>query len=425
MTKQTKKFYQQTRLERLTTLTSEGHLSENNPALFIDSPLLKEDVANSLIENQISQFHLPQGVALNFTIDGENKIIPMVVEEPSVIAACSNAAKIASRNGFTTILEKRELIGQVILKQVPCIEEAKQLIETHVDTLLVLAKEAHPSIHQRGGGLKEVRVSILEDHTLTSEQFLTVYLMIETKDAMGANIINTILEGVTPFLVDLTKGTALMSILSNFNTDALVKATCQIPFDDLTTSTYSGKELAQKIVEASIYAKLDPYRAATHNKGIMNGIDSVVIATGNDPRAVEAGAHAYASRNGRYEGMTTWSIDKKCLIGELTLPMAVGTVGGAISVLPMAKANLELLNVSTSEELARVIICVGLAQNFAALRALVSEGIQKGHMSLHANSLAIQVGAENEEIEEVARLLRESPIMNSALATNLLEQIRK
>ncbi|MFW8053566.1 hydroxymethylglutaryl-CoA reductase, degradative [Vagococcus fluvialis] len=425
MVNKEKKFYQKTRLERLDFLSQTEKISSESKQLFTDNTLLANDVADSLIENQITQFHLPQGVALNFTIDGIERVIPMVVEEPSVIAACSNAAKIVGSSGFKTSVISRELIGQIILKDVPSIDQAKKDIEEQSDILFDLAKQAHPSIHKRGGGLKSIETTIISDPQLTDKQFLTIYLKIETKDAMGANIINTILEGVTPFLVDLTKGTPLMSILSNYNTEALVSATCDIEVDRLATSSFTGQEIAEKIVEATLYSKLDPYRAATHNKGIMNGIDSVVIATGNDPRAVEAGAHAYASRSGRYQGMTDWQLVDNKLVGSLTLPMAVGTVGGAISVLPMAKANLELLNVSSSEELARIIICVGLAQNLAALKALVSDGIQKGHMSLHASSLAIQVGAKEEEIKELANLLRAESKMNTQIAHKLLEKIRK
>ncbi|MEG0284565.1 MAG: hydroxymethylglutaryl-CoA reductase, degradative [Vagococcus sp.] len=425
MVNKEKKFYQKTRLERLDFLSQTEKISSESKQLFTDNTLLANDVADSLIENQITQFHLPQGVALNFTIDGIERVIPMVVEEPSVIAACSNAAKIVGSSGFKTSVISRELIGQIILKDVPSIDQAKKDIEEQSDILFDLAKQAHPSIHKRGGGLKSIETTIISDPLLTDKQFLTIYLKIETKDAMGANIINTILEGVTPFLADLTTGTPLMSILSNYNTEALVSATCDIEVDRLATSSFTGQEIAEKIVEATLYSKLDPYRAATHNKGIMNGIDSVVIATGNDPRAVEAGAHAYASRSGRYQGMTDWQLVDNKLVGSLTLPMAVGTVGGAISVLPMAKANLELLNVSSSEELARIIICVGLAQNLAALKALVSDGIQKGHMSLHASSLAIQVGAKEEEIKELANLLRAESKMNTQIAHKLLEKIRK
>ncbi|HCM89984.1 MULTISPECIES: hydroxymethylglutaryl-CoA reductase, degradative [Vagococcus] len=417
------KFYKQTRIERIQTLIQEGFLNEKQAELFIDNPLLDDAVANSLIENQVTQFPLPLGVARNFKIDGQKMTIPMVVEEPSVIAACSNAAKIMKTKGFSTNIKKREMIGQIILKEIPDLEIAKQAILDQRETIFKLAEESHPSIVSRGGGLKDISVRLIEQ-THLSHSFLTIHLMVDVKDAMGANIINTILEGVTPFILELTTGASLMSILSNYNTECLVTATCCVPFSELTTSDFSGYDIAKKIVEANTYAKLDPYRAATHNKGIMNGIDSVVIATGNDPRAVEAGAHAYASRHGQYEAMTNWEISKDCLIGELTLPMAVGSVGGAISVLPMAKVSLDMLNVSSSEELARVVMCVGLAQNFAALKALVTVGIQKGHMNLHASSLAIQVGAKDEEIAILTKLLRKEAKMNSMVAKELLEKIR-
>ncbi|MEG0255443.1 hydroxymethylglutaryl-CoA reductase, degradative [Vagococcus sp.] len=421
----TKKFYKQTRIERIQTLVNEGFLTTEDADLLIQNPLLDNTIADSLIENQISQFHLPMGIARDFVIDGVTRQIPLVVEEPSVIAACSNAAKIVGKEGFKTTIKTREMIGQIILKNIPDIAFAISQIEENKQHIFNLANEVHPSIVARGGGLKNITIRVVPEHPLNTAQFLTVHLMVDVKDAMGANIINTILEGVTPYLLELTKGSSLMSILSNYNTEALVTATCAIPFDRLTTPYYDGRNIAEKIVEASLYSKLDPYRAATHNKGIMNGIDSVVIATGNDPRAVEAGAHAYACRNGQYEGMSNWHLKNDSLLGELTLPMAIGSVGGAISVLPLAQANLNLLGVTSSEELARIILCVGLAQNFAALKALVSDGIQKGHMSLHASSLAIQVGAKEEEIEQVATLLRQESKMNSTIAKNILISIRE
>jgi len=242
---------------------------------------------------------------------------------------------------------------------------------------------------------------------------------------MGANIINTILEGVTPFIVNLIGGSPLMSILSNYNTESLVSATCSIPVRSLRSDALTGYEVAKKIEQATAYANLDSYRAVTHNKGIMNGIDSVVIASGNDPRAVSAAAHAYASKNGTYQSMTNWKVIEDELVGTLTLPMSIGSVGGAISVFPMAKANLEMMKISSSEDLARIIVAVGLAQNLAALKALVSDGIQKGHMKLHASSLAIQVGAVGDEIEKVTEQLRLSKHMNTQTATELLKTLRE
>ncbi|MGO3731884.1 MAG: hydroxymethylglutaryl-CoA reductase, degradative [Vagococcus sp.] len=424
MTSEFPKFYKKTRLERLNLLKEHSFLSNDGYKQFKSNHQLDENVANALIENQLTQFPLPLGVALNFTIDSVDTLIPMVVEEPSVIAACSNAAKIMRPNGFKTSLESRHMIGQIILTDIDDFQLAKERLLSHEQDIKTLANDSHPSIVKRGGGIQKMEVSIINNQE-NVPSFLTIYVSVDVKDAMGANIINTILEGITPFITKITDSTALMSILSNYNTNALVTATCSVHVDKLTTDSLDGLVLAKKIVDASKYAKLDSYRAATHNKGIMNGIDSVIIATGNDPRAVEAGAHAYASRNGQYEGLSNWWLDEQLILhGELTLPMAVGTVGGAISVLPMATSNLEMMGITHAEDLARVVVSVGLAQNFAALRALVSDGIQKGHMNLHASSLAIQVGAKEEEIDQLTNLLRHEPIMNSSIAINLLKKIR-
>lgn len=411
------KFYKLSREERLKTLKEKNIISQEDYDLFLNNSLLDLDVADSLIENQLTQFHLPLGVALNMKINQNDYVVPMVVEEPSVIAACSNAAKLTLPEGFKTTVHNREMIGQVILKNVAEPELAAKKVLDNFNKINEAAKQAHPSIVSRGGGLKRITHSIFSDPE-TSEVYLTFYLIIDVKDAMGANIINTILEGVTPLILSLTNGASLMSILSNYNTEALVTATCRVPIKIL------GIDIATKITEASRYAKLDTYRAVTHNKGIMNGVDSVIIATGNDPRAVSAACHAYASRNGHYQGMSSWSIVDNYLIGELTLPMALGTVGGAISVLPMAKSTLNILDVASAKELGEVAVATGLAQNLAALKALVSEGIQKGHMKLHASSLAIQVGAQNDEIEYVTEKLRSAPKMNSEHAIKFLEEYR-
>lgn len=423
MTHSFSKFYQKSRVERLQLLHEAGYLTDESHALFERQPGLTNDVADSLIENQLTQFSLPTGVALNFVIDGNELVIPMVVEEPSVIAACSNAAKIMKPLGFTTTIKQRLMIGQIILTDIDDFSSTLSNLASHKEDILTLAHHSHPSIVTRGGGVKDIDIRVIsnEEH---NEEFITLHLHVDVRDAMGANIINTILEGVTPYIEDITGASVLMSILSNYNTEALVTATCRVPMNTLDTSSLSGEDISKKIVAATRYANLDPYRAATHNKGIMNGIDSVVIATGNDPRAVSSGAHAYASRSGQYKSMTRWTIDGENLVGELTLPMAVGSVGGAISVLPMAQANLKIMGVTHSEQLARIIVSVGLAQNFAALKALVSDGIQKGHMKLHASSLAIQVGAVGEEIEAVANHLREAPLMNTQVASAFLTTVR-
>lgn len=417
------KFYNKTREERLNILTETGFLSEESSKLFANNSPLDEAVANSLIENQLTQFPLPMGVALNFIVDGKEVVVPMVVEEPSVIAACSNGAKFMTPKGFTTTIHERALIGQLILTGLEDFPAAKKIIEEHQSELIAQAALSHPSIVKRGGGVTSIETRILNNQQGQPE-FLTIHLIVDVKDAMGANIVNTILEGCRPLVESWIGGSCLMSILSNFNDHSLVTATCEVETERLTTATMDGQLLAERIVAATRYAHLDPYRAATHNKGIMNGIDSVLIATGNDARAIEAGAHAYASRLGHYGSMSNWQLDGTRLIGELTLPMPVGIVGGAISVLPMAKANQELLKCQSAEDIARVILSVGLAQNFSALKALVSDGIQKGHMSLHAKSLAIHVGAVDQEIDRLAALLRQEPTMNSVVAKNLLKQLR-
>ncbi|MGY3766431.1 hydroxymethylglutaryl-CoA reductase, degradative [Vagococcus vulneris] len=425
MDKKPTKFYNLSREARLNILFDEHCISTEAKELYLQQKNLDNAIANSLIENQISQFPLPVGVIRDFKLDNQTYTIPMVVEEPSVVAACNHSAKTFSQFGFSSHMSKSLMIGQIILTDVPDYSAAAVLINSNLSTIKGLAEKSHPSIVKRGGGLKTITCQnwMQEDN----KDFFTINCAIDVKDAMGANIVNTILEGISPYITKITGGQRLMAILSNYNTESLVTATCKVPITDIPNrSNLSQKELANRIVAASEYAKIDPYRAATHNKGIMNGIDSVVIATGNDPRAVEAGVHAYAARNGRYEGLSSWSIsDQIYLVGEMTLPLSIGTVGGAISVLPLAKANLEMMNNPSSEELAAIICAVGLSQNFAALKALVSEGIQKGHMSLHAKSLAIQIGAKNDEIERVAQRLQMLKKMNSETAIKILNDIRK
>lgn len=419
------KFYQKNRTERLALLTERGFLTASDQEYLLESPSLPESVADSLIENQLTQFPLPMGVALNFIVDQQEVVVPMVVEEPSVIAASSNGAKMARKHGgFQTTITERSLVGQIIMQDLTDVPLSAKIIQERKMELIAFSKGLHPSIVKRGGGVTEIDTRIIYND-LNQPEFLTIHLIVDVQDAMGANIVNTILEGTSQLIKEWLGGDCLMSILSNYNDHSLVTATCLIDPADLTTTNRSGLEVAQRIVTASRYAKLDPYRAATHNKGIMNGIDSVLIATGNDPRAIEAGAHAYTTRNGRYEGMTTWEMTASGLLaGELTLPLPIGTAGGAINVLPLAKINLELLKVKKATDLASIVCAVGLAQNFSALRALVSEGIQKGHMGLHAKSLAIHVGAEGAEIELLAEALKAAPLMNSSIATELLGDIR-
>lgn len=410
-----KKFYQMTQTERLAKLVKEKKLSAKEAAQLTTETVLPEKVANNLIENQISEASIPLGVAQNFVINGKEKIIPMVTEEPSVIAAASNAGKIiAKAGGFQTQVINQGMIGQIVLRNVTEFEKIKGIINENKPALFAAAERSYPSIYQRGGGLQSIKVRIFE------EGYLSIDLVVNTKDAMGANILNTILEVVAQELRQLVPDAeVLFSILSNYATEAMIIASCEIPLNQLSS------ELAEKIVDASKFSKLDPYRAATHNKGIMNGIDAVVLATGNDTRAVAAACHAYAARNGSYEGLTDWEIKNDALVGKLILPMKVGIVGGATKILPKAQISLKLLDVSDAAELGEIIVAVGLAQNFAAIRALVTDGIQKGHMAMQSRSLAITAGATSSEVPLVSRQLRKADQMNLATAEQLLKKIRQ
>lgn len=410
-----KKFYQMTQTERLAKLVKEKKLSAKEAAQLTTETVLPEKVANNLIENQISEASIPLGVAQNFVINGKEKIIPMVTEEPSVIAAASNAGKIiAKAGGFQTQVINQGMIGQIVLRNVTEFEKIKGIINENKPALFAAAERSYPSIYQRGGGLQSIKVRIFE------EGYLSIDLVVNTKDAMGANILNTILEVVAQELRQLVPDAeVLFSILSNYATEAMIIASCEIPLNQLSS------ELAEKIVDASKFSKLDPYRAVTHNKGIMNGIDAVVLATGNDTRAVAAACHAYAARNGSYEGLTDWEIKNDALVGKLILPMKVGIVGGATKILPKAQISLKLLDVSDAAELGEIIVAVGLAQNFAAIRALVTDGIQKGHMAMQSRSLAITAGATSSEVPLVSRQLRKADRMNLATAEQLLKKIRQ
>jgi len=351
----------------------------------------------------------------------------MAIEEPSVIAAASAGAKIiAMAGGFRTTIQKRIMIGQVALKNVPDSSVAERLILSHQEEILQVANAAHPSIVKRGGGARRVSVRILAaDDAAGTPEFLVVHLHVETLEAMGANIINTIMEGVIPYLESLTGGKALMGILSNYATDCLATAECRIPAALLAKGAFSGEEVRDRLIEAYQFAYVDPYRAVTNNKGIMNGIDAIVLASGNDWRAISAGAHAYASRSGQYRSLTTWKkAENGDLLGSLTLPLPIGAVGGSINFHPAAKMTKEILGYRSASELESIIASVGLAQNFSAIKALVTEGIQKGHMGLHSRSLAISVGAVGNEIEKLSERLKSEKNMNLETAQTLLAQIR-
>ncbi|MEA3338361.1 MAG: hydroxymethylglutaryl-CoA reductase, degradative [Chloroflexota bacterium] len=357
--------------------------------------------ADQMIENVVGLHSLPLGIAVNFVVNGRDVLVPMAVEEPSVVAGASFAAKLArAGGGFRATTTAPEMIGQLQVLDVTDPFSARFDLLAARDELLALANESDPVIVELGGGARDLEVHIFE-HTPVGPM-LAAHLIFDCRDAMGANAVNTACESLAPRIERITGGRVLLRILSNLADRRLARARCTVPVEALAFDDFSGERVAQGIIEASAFAAVDPYRAATHNKGIMNGVDPIVIATGNDWRAVEAGAHAYAARSGTYTSLSTWARDGEGnLAGTLEMPLAVGIVGGATRVHPTAQAALKILGVRTACELAEVIVSVGLAQNLAALRALATEGIQRGHMRLHARQVAVAAGAAGDEAAQV------------------------
>ena len=407
--------------ERIEKLAQAGLLSEEGLQTVRDNDTLPLSLANEMVENVLGTLALPFGLAPGFQIDGQEVQVPMVTEEPSVIAAASYAAGLIKRSGgFQTQVHKRQMIGQVALYDVSNKEKASQAITEAKEELLQLANQAYPSIVKRGGGARDLWTEVKGD-------FLICYLSVDPKEAMGANMLNTMLEALVDPLEELSGGQGLMAILSNLATDALVTARCHIDYRFLSRDPKEAAEIAQKIALASQLAAVDPYRAATHNKGIFNGIDAVVLATGNDWRAIEAGGHTYASRSGQALGLSNWMDhpEQQVLEGQLTLPMPIATKGGSIGLNPSVQVAHELLGNPDAQTLARIIVSVGLAQNFAALKALVSTGIQHGHMKLQAKSLALLAGATPSEVAPVVQALLEDKPFNLEKAQAVLEEIRQ
>ena len=407
--------------ERIEKLAQAGLLSEEGLQTVRDNDTLPLSLANEMVENILGTLALPFGIAPGFQIDDQEIQVPMVTEEPSVIAAASYAAGLIKRSGgFQTQVHKRQMIGQVALYDVSHKEKASQAITEAKEELLQLANQAYPSIVKRGGGARDLWTEVKGD-------FLICYLSVDPKEAMGANMLNTMLEALVDPLEELSGGQGLMAILSNLATDALVTARCHIDYRFLSRDPKEAAEIAQKIALASQLAAVDPYRAATHNKGIFNGIDAVVLATGNDWRAIEAGGHTYASRSGQALGLSNWMDhpEQQVLEGQLTLPMPIATKGGSIGLNPSVQVAHELLGNPDAQTLARIIVSVGLAQNFAALKALVSTGIQHGHMKLQAKSLALLAGATPSEVAPVVQALLEDKPFNLEKAQAVLEEIRQ
>ena len=393
--------------ERLGTVSRVAKLSLEEVGALRGEGGLSTETANQMIENAIGVFGMPLGLGLNLQINGRDYIVPMVVEEPSVIAAVSFAAKIVREGGgFAAEADDPIMIGQVQVSEFGDPTEASKKIMAHREQLLALANSFHPAMVSRGGGARDIEVRVLPaPEGPRGEPILVLHLFIDTQEAMGANLINTMAEGVAPLVEQITGGRVFLRILSNLSDRRLARASCRIPISALADFNMSGEQIAMGIVQASRFAQADPYRAATHNKGIMNGVDSMAIATGQDWRAIEAGAHAFACRDGQYRPLSTWTLEEGHLVGRIELPLALGMVGGAIKLHPQVQMALKMLRVSSARELSMVMASVGLAQNFAAVRALGSVGIQQGHMALHARCVAVTAGARGHWVEKVANAL--------------------
>jgi hydroxymethylglutaryl-CoA reductase len=415
-------FYNLSQGERLARLKEVAGLTTELLAALSGEAGLDAELAGQMVENAIGIFGLPLGVAVNFQINSRDVLVPMAIEEPSVVAGASFMAKLArAGGGFSCQADPSDMIAQIQLMDVPDPAAAGEAVLAAKDSILADVAEVDPTLKRLGGGPRDLEVRILE--TTPAGPMLIVHLIIDTLDAMGANTVNTAAERVSPRLEALTGGRVHLRILSNLADRRLSRAACRIPVEVLAFGDFSGEQVRDGIVDAWAFAEADPYRAATHNKGIMNGIDAVVIATGNDWRAVEAGAHAYAARGGRYTSLSRWSVNaRQELQGELELPLAVGTIGGATRVHPAARACLELMQVENARQLAEIIAAVGLAQNLAALRALATEGIQRGHMGLHARQLALAAGALPDQAEAIAARLVEEQDITLVRAQALVRQ---
>jgi len=381
-------------------------------------------IADGMIENVVGRFELPLGIATNFLVNGNDYLIPMAVEEPSVVAAASHMAKLARMNGgFQAVSDRPIMRGQIQVMDLEDLYASKTKILEHKNELILAANEKDKTLVNLGGGCEDLEVHLFNE--TPAGPMLVVHLLVDVCDAMGANTVNTMAEHIAPLIEKLTDGRVRLRILSNLADKRLVTASVKLSASQFDTKNYSGNEVIKGIFEAASFAAVDPYRAATHNKGIMNGIDPVVVVTGNDWRAIEAGAHAFAARDGLYTSLTDWSISNNGdLLGTISLPMAVGLVGGATKTHPTAKAAIALLGVKTATELGQVIAAVGLAQNLAALRALATEGIQRGHMTLHARNIALQAGANGSEMDLIVQGMIDSQNITVDNAMQILKGLR-
>ncbi|NDJ75170.1 MAG: hydroxymethylglutaryl-CoA reductase, degradative [Chloroflexi bacterium] len=417
-------FYRRTLAERAALVAQWAGLEHEDQAVLLGLSGLSPTQADLMIENVIGIHALPVGIATNFLINGQDYLIPMVVEEPSIVAGVSFAAKLVrSGGGFITTADDPIMIGQIQVLDVDNVYAAAGRVWEARGELLAEANESDPVLLRLGGGARELELRPFPETPVGP--MLVIHLLFDVRDAMGANAINTACERLSPLVEDLTGGRVNLRILSNLADRRKATASCTVPAEVLGTSEMHGAEVAASIVEAAAFAAIDSYRAATHNKGVMNGMDAVCIATGNDWRALEAGAHAWAARSGRYTSLTEWwQDDQGDLQGRIELPVAVGTVGGATRVHPAAQVALKILGTQSASELAQVMTAVGLAQNLAAIRALATEGIQRGHMSLHAKQIAVAVGARDDEVMPIVQRMIDAGQINAERAAEILRDLR-
>lgn len=410
--------------ERLVRLGTATGLAAGDVALLDKPGGLPLTLANGMIENVVGTFELPLGVATNFQINGRDYLIPMAVEEPSVVAAASYMARLArGSGGFMTSSDNPIMRAQVQLIGIGDPEGARHRLLAAKAEIIAAANAKDKILVSLGGGCRDIEIHVFPQ--TPRGPIVVMHLLVDVRDAMGANTVNTMAETVAPIVERITGGTVRLRILSNLADLRLARASVTIPEAALATAEFSGRRMIDGILDAYTFAAIDPYRATTHNKGIMNGIDPVVVATGNDWRAIEAGAHAYAARSGRYTSLTTWELSKEGnLVGSIEMPMALGLVGGATKTHPLAQLSLRILGVKSAQELAEVTVAVGLAQNMAALRALATEGIQRGHMALHARNIAIVAGAEGVEIDAVAAELAKAHDVRTDRARDILARLR-
>lgn len=416
-------FYAKDPAERIRHLAESGWLTTKQAERLNAGELaIKTETADQMIENAIGILGLPVGVAPNFQINGREYIIPMAIEEPSVVAAAAHIGKLTRESGgFTAISTEPVMAAQIQLLDCDDWAKAKADVLNAEPELLEMADCVEPGMRERGGGAVELEVRELGDEGV---EMLSVDIFFDVRDAMGANTLNSIAEELAPEIEKLTGGETLLRVLTNLSDRRRVTASCQIPVDQLSTDDSNGLEVSEGIVAASRFAELDPYRAATHNKGIMNGIDAVVTVTGNDWRAVEAGAHAECGKDDGYRPMSEWSLSDDTLRGKIDIPLAVGTVGGPTRLHPVVEFAHQLLGLENARELTEIVGSVGLAQNLGALKALVTDGIQSGHMRLHARTVAATAGAEPSEMQDVVERLNESDKINVEHAKLILEDIR-